>query len=829
MPDNIQRTKGRPQGYKFDRGGTPSEFGPFIGEVRNNIDPTRSGRLQVYIEQFAGDDKDDESLWRTVNYIPPFYGVTPHSGTNAGAGTFTGNQQSYGMWFTPPDIGVQVICFFVAGDPNQGYYLGAVPDPGISHMIPAIGASRRFQLQNGPQDSYFAGASQLPVTEINNENLEISQDPRFFDKIKPVHSYLAGIMMQQGLIKDKTRGPITSNSQRESPSAVFGISTPGKAIYQGGLDEKDIKLKLERGEIKLQDVQVIARRGGHSIVMDDGDLEGRDNLVRIRTAKGHQITMSDDGDCFYIIHANGQTWLEFGKQGTVDVFSTNSVNVRTQGTINLHADKDINMYAGGSFNVKTPKMTMEADAEMNLIGTGKMTLYSKNLIGIKSDGSLSLKNSSAGSWDGGSTLTLKGGCINLNSGGAAPVSTPVPLKDIMLADTKFVQGSGWTVEFGKLKTIVTRAPTHEPYPYHNQGVNASTTLSEKPPADLTKQTATTLAKIDDLPVTNGITASTFAAQAPAQLSVGSLDTAQVTGLLAQTAVDVNQPFDMLSADKGIGKFGLSAGQLESSGFLKPGTVQTFLQDPAQLETVLSSGTVWTGKAGVSNLGDLLGSETLQNITQNEIMVTSLEGLKSAGIVTGSESPSELASFVQTASKFGVADTVAWVNGAAPADLVSEINSTAKNAQYAVNFVDTKTTELQTGGIRLGAFSNTVERGAVDLAVSDIIGNPKVPSPNYDTGIFSGLPTSDLAEISRSENSAAIDAELARRNLPPAVAGGETVRRASLESAVESEAEILGREISSVETRIRLRQQRGLDAADLQRELIALRSRLARLT
>ena len=85
MPDNTQRTRGRPQGYKFDRGGSPTEFGPFIGEVVNNVDPTRSGRLQVYIEQFAGEDKTDESLWRTVSYIPPFYGVTPHVGTSAGA------------------------------------------------------------------------------------------------------------------------------------------------------------------------------------------------------------------------------------------------------------------------------------------------------------------------------------------------------------------------------------------------------------------------------------------------------------------------------------------------------------------------------------------------------------------------------------------------------------------------------------------------------------------------------------------------------------------------------------------------------------------------
>ena len=163
MPDNVSRTKGRSKAYKFDRGGMPAEFGPFIGIVKNNVDPTRSGRLQVYIESFSAGDPEDVSKWRTVSYVPPFYGLTPHTGTSVGPGTFTGNQQSYGMWFTPPDLNTQVACFFAEGDPNQGYYFACVPDAGINHMIPAIGASRRFALENGPQDSYFAGASQLPA------------------------------------------------------------------------------------------------------------------------------------------------------------------------------------------------------------------------------------------------------------------------------------------------------------------------------------------------------------------------------------------------------------------------------------------------------------------------------------------------------------------------------------------------------------------------------------------------------------------------------------------------------------------------------------------
>ena len=45
MAENIQRSTGRPQEYKFDRGGMPAEMGPYIGIVVNNVDNTRSGRL----------------------------------------------------------------------------------------------------------------------------------------------------------------------------------------------------------------------------------------------------------------------------------------------------------------------------------------------------------------------------------------------------------------------------------------------------------------------------------------------------------------------------------------------------------------------------------------------------------------------------------------------------------------------------------------------------------------------------------------------------------------------------------------------------------------
>ena len=489
MAESVQRSKGRPSNYKMDRGGVPAEFGPFAGIVMSTVDPTRAGRLRVYIDVFAAgteNNMQDESCWTTVSYMPPFYGSTPLQG-NANsnhAGTYPGNQNSYGMWFTPPDVGMTVMCIFVNGDRSQGYYIGTIPDQGLGRMVPALGSVDRTQakVQNQNQEKYFANAPRLPVTEINTNNTDLFNSPRFFDSIKPVQSVVAQSLLQQGLINDTERGTINSSSQRESPSAVFGISTPGIPIYSGGMKPNDIRTKLNAGEIKPNDAKVIGRVGGHSLVMDDGDLEGNNALLRLRTSKGHQITMSDSGNFFYIVHANGQTWIEFGVEGTVDVYATNSVNVRTKGDINLHADRDINMFAGRFVKIKSKQdMQLDTDTFLSVRAQQDITLYSKNTIGVKADGTLTL-NSASGSWGAGSALALQAGGIDLNGPAAGTVANPQPLTTTVLDDTEWNSSRGWIVKPEGLKSTVSRAPTHEPYPYHNKGVDINIAFEDGKPS-----------------------------------------------------------------------------------------------------------------------------------------------------------------------------------------------------------------------------------------------------------------------------------------------------------------------------------------------------------
>ena len=475
MSEEYQRSRGRPQNYKVDRGGVPTDFGPFVGVVKNNSDSTRSGRLQVYIETFSDGNPDDPTKWTTVRYLPGFFGYTPLGNTSKeDFGSYPGNQNSYGMWFTPPDIGIQVLCVFANGDRQLGYYIGVVPGDGIGHMVPAIGAAGSYVSGNKNQETYFADASLLPVTEINTNNYKLVNASEFYKQKKPVQGVVAQALFQQGVSEDIERGPIQSSSQRESPSAVFGVSTPGVAVYKGGMSPDDLRKKVQAGELKPEDAQVISRMGGHTFVMDDGDIDGKNALFRLRTANGHQITMNDSGNFFYILHANGQTWLEFGQEGTVDVFSTNSVNIRTQGDINLHADRDINMYAGRNLKMKAmSNINLEADADLTATVKKDITIYSKAKIGIKADGSMALQ-SAGGSWNGGESLLFTAGGIDLNGPAAPTVTAPKLIQKTTMDDVTFSTSKGWKVEKDKLESIVTRAPTHEPYPYHNKGVAVET-------------------------------------------------------------------------------------------------------------------------------------------------------------------------------------------------------------------------------------------------------------------------------------------------------------------------------------------------------------------
>jgi hypothetical protein len=78
-------------------------------------------------------------------------------------------------------------------------------------------------------------------------------------------------------------------------------------------------------------------------------------------------------------------------------------------------------------------------------------------------------------------MTLRGSTIDLNGGSTQTVDTPKGLITYTMPDTSFQTSTGWDIAPNGVKSIVTRAPTHEPWPYHNQGVGVKVSLQPGQP------------------------------------------------------------------------------------------------------------------------------------------------------------------------------------------------------------------------------------------------------------------------------------------------------------------------------------------------------------
>jgi hypothetical protein len=186
------------------------------------------------------------------------------------------------------------------------------------------------------------------------------------------------------------------------------------------------------------------------------------------------------------------------------------------------------------------------------------------------------------------------------------------------------------------------------------------------------------------------------------------------------------------ATRGIGIYGQTPAGLVLTGYLKPGTL-SLITSPELTITVLNTSAVWTGQNGVESLLDYLNEPVLQNIAQIDIMTGAFQGLLDAGILSGGESARYQATFVQPAARYGVTAVVSWVNDTASTDLTNNILLIARQAQYAIDFVDTYSSLLNSG-IDIPGFENTVDRLELDQAVADIVGNPKVPLIEYADNI-----------------------------------------------------------------------------------------------
>ena len=224
----------------------------------------------------------------------------------------------------------------------------------------------------------------------------------------------------------------------------------------------------------------------------------------------------------------------------------------------------------------------------------------------------------------------------------------------------------------------------------------------------------------------------FAKQVPALGAISNLSVSQVTASLASASRSIGQVASQVSNSIGVGKFGFDGSQLEAAGVLKPGTVSQFLSSGTNtLTSVLKSPTVFTGKAGITSLKDLLGSLPKQETIQQELMSNGLTGVKALGIPTDKLSAGALAGTALNAAK-SITNTMDWAQGKAlPTDVKTALNETARNASFAVDFSATKVDDAMKQLAPGEPVFDTVNRITLNAAAVRVTGNPKIPPVDYN--------------------------------------------------------------------------------------------------
>jgi len=398
----------------------------------------------------------------TAKYLSPFYGTTNVAGLTKNK-DHRDSQQSYGMWFVPPDVGNTVMVMFIEGNINRAYWIGCIPQELMNVMIPGSTPAMSntdttdSEHQEDPADADIRG-KKMPVGEHNKLKFADKPADKPLQIKKPINRLFKAVLDNQGLIEDETRGLTTSSARREVPSSVFGINTPGP---------------IDKVFTQNQPI-ASARTGGTSFVMDDGDdkfirktkakegpmeyvdietsedvIEGEKNtphneLFRIRTRTGHQILLHNSEDLVYIANANGTAWIEMTANGKIDFYAEDSVSVHSKGDFNFKTDRDFNLQAGRDINLKSATVNQESTTH-NLLTTGAQT--------VEVGGAQTITV-------GGTTNHYAGGDINLDVGGLINLSSGIAVA------TPVAPLAAWSLPGEETPSIMKRVPQHEPWSHH---------------------------------------------------------------------------------------------------------------------------------------------------------------------------------------------------------------------------------------------------------------------------------------------------------------------------------------------------------------------------
>tara|TARA_R110000823_G_scaffold40754_8_gene107688 strand:+ start:553 stop:2607 length:2055 start_codon:yes stop_codon:yes gene_type:complete len=664
--------KGGAAEYGDNKRGVRLDSGPHIGVIKSNSDSTRRGRLRVYISNLRGSEEDPGS-WQTVAYSPAFYNVT--TGGEGKNNYYKESKHASGLWIPTPDVGSKVLCFFVDGDASQGFWVSCIIDDYNMLSVPGHASVSEFDPNSDTGNEFLRPGgypARMPVTEFNTSIP--GNDPSTLSDWnvvkKPIDIYTARRLKAQGLDSDLVRGHISSSSLRESPSDVFGISTKGRPLTETNLN---ILSQSGGAEAKAPGPEQ-GRKPGHSFVMDDGDLEGNDQLIRLRTSSGHQILMNDKEGMIYVGTASGNTWIELSEDGKIDVYSADSVNFRakefnfySETDINMHAKQDINMVAESIFHAEGVQSTVLNSPN------GPANIYSASTLNLRGDSGVNMQSNSTMNLKASGPLVANGSCIDLNGGAAGDAEKPTQKPTQTFPDTRNT-GGFWVGQTADIQATVTRIPTHEPYHDHAGIIGAQEPGNFSPPLSRVVNPPVStkgLETVTTVSTTDLLTKSQDIKQPPTNKPIGPLTAEESRKLFA--VVGQNESGGDYSAENQIGyigKYQFGHDALIDLGYIRP---------DVKKNSEMNDNEVWLGKDGINSKADFFKGEDVQEKIMSDYANINYKQLLNTGGLTTESTNEDVGGMLMTAHLLGAGGATTYRK----TGLGEDQNGTKASKYYAI--------------------------------------------------------------------------------------------------------------------------------------------------
>lgn len=375
-----------------------------LATVMDNRDPTRTGKLKVWIQN-SQSDQGSKGSWLTASYLSPFAGRTPGA---QNAESYQQFPKGYGFWGVPPDTGVTVAVFFANGNIHECYWFACGYDDRMNTMVP--GSATQLMADTGYD-------MPVPITDYDRNTLQTRMDQKY------INVPLVEGLKKQNLLYDSQKGVPNRSCTRQTISTVYGLASPrgNSFIVDDGYADSELTApNWDDDPDGYQNTQF------NNAANDTAIGQRKNEGIVLRTRSGAQLLISESDGNVFLINRDGTARFEMTADGDITVHAAKSMSVRVEEDLNFNAARDINMEAGRNLN-----LNIQADTKLNLVGKLDATIGGQAVINtgadlrlvaaasirVQSGSSTNITSGSNTAITASSTVDIKGTAINLSGGG----------------------------------------------------------------------------------------------------------------------------------------------------------------------------------------------------------------------------------------------------------------------------------------------------------------------------------------------------------------------------------------------------------------------------